>query len=240
MTSFPEENFYRVAHLVLDEIPSQLRKFFKDLWDTKYPSTPWDDTVISGHLFLARERNVKDKEILSNIQNGDTNKWDGTTLFAVLLYSSYNFLKADPNARTCIDNLRKLRNKCYGHLDSAKVEDPDYQQILQDAKNTFTQMGWPSTGILLIETRVLNTHDFLTLKNDLQQERERNNQVEIELNVVKEEVKEIQEKVEKVEENIEKRKSEATLAKESTGEAKIYLFETYLLLYCNFVFSFGG
>ena len=231
MTSFPEEKFYRVAHLVLDEIPGQLRKFFKDLWDTKYPLTLWDDTVTSGQLFLARERNVKDKGILSNIQNGDTNKWDGTTLFAVLLYSSYNFLKADPNARACIDNLRTLRNKCYGHLDSDKVEDQDYQQILQDVKNTFTQMGWPSTGILLIETRVLNTHDFRTLKNDLQQERARNNQLEIELNVVKGD-----EKVEKVEENIEKLQTEATLAKESTGEAKINLFQTYLLLYCKFLF----
>ena len=237
MTSFPEENFYRVAHLVLEEIPSQLRKYFKGLWDIKYSSTPWNDTVTSGQLFLPRERNIKDKWILSNIQNGDTNRWDGTTLFAVLLHSSYRFLKADPNARACIDNLRKLRNTCYGHLDSAKVEDPDYQQILQDAKNTFTQMGWPSTGILLIETRVLNTHDFQTLKNDLQQERARNNQLEIELNLVKKDVKEIQEKIEKVEEDIEKLKTEATLANESIGEAKIDLFET---LYCKFLFLFGG
>ena len=216
MTSIPEENFYRVAHLILDEIPSQLRQYFKRKWDTKYPSDPWDDTTVSGQLFFTRERNrtlIKNTAIQSNIQHGDTNKWDGTTLFAVLLYSSHNLLKTDKNADTLIDTLRKLRNTSYGHLDSAKIEDPDYQQIIQDAKNTFANLGWPSTEIAAIETKVLVTRDFQTLKNEMQKERANNKYSETKLNLVQEDVEQVKEKVEKVEDDVKRLKADALLTK---------------------------
>ena len=184
MGSTPEENFYRVAHLILDEIPIQLRKYFKSEWNAKYPQAPWGDSLNSGQLFLQRKGNIKDKTIINRIQNGDSNEWDGTTLFAVLLFSGHN-LFADPNARTCIDDLRQLRNKCYAHLDSAKIEDPDYQQIIQDVKNTFMKMKWSVTKIIVIETKILTTHDVQKLLNDMLQEGAYNKQLENELNLIK-------------------------------------------------------
>ena len=217
MSGIPEENFYRVAHLILDEIPNQLRNYFKSLWNNRYPSTRWDDTNTSGQLFLPG-RNITNREILSKIQDGNTNEWDGTTLFAVLLFSSYNFFRADPNARVCIDRLRKLRNESYAHLDSTKIDDPAYNNIFKDAKNVFKQMGWQSNGIILIEARVLNTHDFQRLKTDMQQERARNRQLEIELNLVKEDVRQVKEQAEKAEDSIEKVKTEVLLTKKITGK----------------------
>ena len=206
MASIPEENFYRATILILDVIPSQLRKYFKDLWDTRYPSVPWDDTVARGELFLARERNIKDRGILNDIKNGNTNKWDGTTLSAVLLNSSHNFLKTDPNARVCIDKLRSLKRICFAHLDSGKLEDSDYLKILQDAKQSFSQMGWPISGI---EAIALNTRNHQVLKNEMHRERSRS----IQWDIVEREL-DLEENVEEVDEIV--------------GERKINLFETLI------------
>ena len=197
MTSFPEENFYRVAHLVLDVIPTQLRNFFKDKWDTKYPSNPWDDTGNSGQLFLFGEKNIKDKGILHNIQNGDRSKWDGTTLFAILLFSSKNLLKTDPNARTCIDDLRLLRNTCYGHLDSGRIDDTDYQQVFQCAKHAFALMGWSISAINVSETRILVTKDYQKLRDELRKERANNTQLKTKLDTTIEKVDEVKQIAEK-------------------------------------------
>ena len=50
------ENFWRATNIVLNEVPSQLRKFFKDKWDNKYPHMPWDDTAPSGQMFWNGEK----------------------------------------------------------------------------------------------------------------------------------------------------------------------------------------
>ena len=227
MTSIPEENFYRVSHLVLDEIPTQLRDYFKSQWNTRNLSAPWDDTITSRQLFLQKEKNITDQTIRSNIRNGDRNKWDGTTLFAVLLYSSHNLLIADPNARVCIDDLRKLRNTCYGHLHAGKIEDPDYQQIVQDIKNAFSQMQWSLTGILATETKVLVTKDYERLRNDMQAEKANNKRLEVLLNLIEERVGKVEEKtgkvegrMAKVEENIEKLITDDQLMRQSIGKTR--------------------
>ena len=190
-----EENFYRVSHLILDEIPFQLRKYFIDRWNTKYHKIPWEDTANSGNTFLKWERSrsiTTSAYTRSNIENGDTCKWDGTTLFAVLLYSSHKLLQADQNAVDCIDNLRQLRNECFAHLNSARVKDPDYQQIVKDLKYIFTQMNWSLSGITTIENRSLVTKDLLKLMNDMKQENANNKQLEARINAVETDLKQLQ------------------------------------------------
>ena len=209
MTSFPEENFYRVAHLVLDIIPAQLRNYFRDKWDTKNPLNPWDDTGNSGRLFLLRENNIKDKGVLGDIEKGDTSEWDGTTLFAVLLYSSHNLLQADENARTCINDLRGLRNTCYRHLDSGKIDDSHYQQVFHCAKNAFALMGWSVTGINATEARVLVTQDYQKLKDELRKERANDTQLEIKLDTANGKVVEVKQ----IAENLLREKREGKVSR---------------------------
>ena len=193
MSGTYEENFYRVSHLILDEIPSQLRIYFKLKWNAKYPSNPWDDTASSGQIFLHRERNrTLSTFVRSSIQNGDTDKWDGTTLFAVLLYSSHRLLQGDTAADTCINDLRQLRNECFAHQDSARINDADYQRIFNDVKHTFNQMNWSQNGITVIETMSLVTNDLRRLTNDMQQERANNRQLETRINVVEADLRQLQ------------------------------------------------
>ena len=166
------ENFYKVTHLVLDEIPLHLRQYFKDAWDTKYPTTPWDDSPTSGNLLLTKELNNKtSKAIGQRVQHGDRNKWDGTVLFAVLLFSSQKFVKQSSNEYSCIDKLRIMRNTHFAHLESAELQNSDCQQIFSDARQIFLQMKWPLNGIKAIENSTINKTGRMRLLEQLKEER---------------------------------------------------------------------
>ena len=52
------ENFWRATNMVLNEVPSKLRLFFKQKWNEKYSQMPWDDTEASGKNFWRCKLNV--------------------------------------------------------------------------------------------------------------------------------------------------------------------------------------
>ena len=164
----PEENFYRVCHIVLDVIPKGLHSLFKCLWDGKYPYTPWDDRPASGQNFLKKERNQTVRTTVNRYMNhGDSNQFDGTCLFSILLYSSQNFLQGQPVVKTVIDQLRIIRNGFFAHLPGASMAHNDYRTLLADVKAIFTQLGWPITPICDTEHKYLNTSQLKQLEDAL-------------------------------------------------------------------------
>ena len=172
-----EENFYKVSHIVLDEIPTKLRDFFKTLWDTKYPAYPWIDTPVCGQRFLNTDRNVQ-KHIRPHIALGDRKEWDGTTLFAVLLFSSHNLIQKNTPTYQAIDNLRAVRNSHYGHLNCAKIDTSAYQQITSNVKTCFATLNWATNGISAIEQRNVLKGDSVRLLKVMQEEKARNDALE--------------------------------------------------------------
>ena len=183
----PEENFYRVGHIILDVIPKDLRRLFKSLWDSKYPNTPWDDRPASGQAFLQKERNQSVKKTVSqDMLHGNSNRFDGTCLFSILLYSSQKFFQGRPNAKPHIDSLRIVRNGCFAHLPSASITDHDYQILLTNVKTAFQNLGWPTNPICDIEQKQLNTSQLKTLENSLIAEKKRNQSLENRLSLVEE------------------------------------------------------
>ena len=85
-----EENFFRVSKLVYNEIPAQLRSFFKHKWQSKF-SQDWDDSPTSGDtLWKTLSPGTRSKkwndEIKNKIKEGSSHAWDCTVLFEVLLY----------------------------------------------------------------------------------------------------------------------------------------------------------
>ena len=172
-----EENFYKVSHIVLDEIPTKLRDFFKMSWDTKYPAYPWIDTPACGQRFLNAERNVQ-KHIRPHIALGDRKEWDGTTLFAVLLFSSLNLIQKNTPAYQAIDNLRAVRNNHYGHLNCARIDTPAYQQITSNVQTSFATLNWATNGISAIEQRNVLKGDGVRLLKVMQEEKARNDALE--------------------------------------------------------------
>ena len=174
-----EENFYRISHIVLDIIPKNLRPLFKSLWDRKYPTLPWGDTPADGRSFLAMERNQTVKKMVNqNMLQGDNEKFDGTTLFAILLYSSQRFLHGRPNVYALIDQLRMIRNQYFAHLPRASLSNHDYQTVIVDTKCCFAQLGWPITSVCDVETKCFNETQVKKLENALLEESNRNDYLE--------------------------------------------------------------
>ena len=177
---FSEERFYRASHIFLDEVPALLRRLYKDKWDLKYPQHPWDNTPVSGQNFLSRERNKKTKDIVKNgMLHGDRSSWDGTILFAALLYSSHQLIARATPEYDLIDNLRKIRNVCFAHRAAAKIPEAEYINLIREVKAIFNGFGWPHTGIEDIEEKQLHTSDNQALQRSLSLECERNDSLGI-------------------------------------------------------------
>ena len=217
----PEENFYRVCHIVLDVIPKSLRELFKNLWNSKYPGTPWNDSPASGRTFLQNERNkTVRKTVNRNMLHGDCNQFDGTTLFSTLLYSSQNFCHGQPIIRANIDKLRIVRNECFAHQPSASVSDNDYKSLLEYVKSVFVQLGWSTAPIRNVEQKYLNTSHLKQLEDLLVSEGKRNRKLETRLTSLEkkmlENLKSMETKISVAGNKIEAIQTGLTLAKDAT------------------------
>ena len=186
-----EDNFYKISHLVLDEIPAKLRDFFKKLWNAKYPAHPWLDTPACGQHLLSTERSIQ-RHIRPSIALGNRKEWDGTTLFAVLLFSSHSLLPKNTPIYQAIDNLRLCRNNHYGHLNCASIDTPVYQQIIADVKTSFVTLNWSTNGITAIENRKLQKQHGLRLWKAMQEEKTKNDALENRLGYVETDVTQLQ------------------------------------------------
>ena len=83
-------NFLRLCYIILENTPAVLRKIFKSQFEIKH-KLQWKDSRKCGQRLMYHEKwksklNAEQKELL---KDGNTNKWDATLLFHVLLYSSW-------------------------------------------------------------------------------------------------------------------------------------------------------
>lgn len=85
---FNRLNYFRVCRITVDHIPQVLQGIFY----AKLPS--WQDSPASGNRFFKNERWASrlSPEMISKIKQGNSNNWDATILFHVLLYSSHCLL----------------------------------------------------------------------------------------------------------------------------------------------------
>ena len=188
----------------MDVIPKGLRDLFKDLWNSKYPHTPWDDRPGSGQAFLRNERSqAVRKTVNQSMIHGDSNKFDGTTLFSILLYSSQKFCQDQSNIKTNIDKLRLIRNNCFAHLPSASLTDQEYQTLLAEVKSIFSGLGWPITSVCDIEQNSISTSKVKQLEDELIAEGKRNKNLETRLGSLEMRVRSVEGHYKESEERLE-------------------------------------
>ena len=185
------ENFVRLAKIVLEVIPGNLRILFETEWNKKFQNNPWDNTPASGS-FLVKEINRTGVKwppgIKQALATGDKSQWDPTTLFFVLLRSE---LKIIPKTRSPtkrklplsvseeIDKLRDIRNNFYGHLASASIHGADYQQVMSEIGQIFTKLTWRQglKDIRTIKNTPVSTSEMEALKKKLEEEKKRNDEL---------------------------------------------------------------
>ncbi|XP_046863501.1 uncharacterized protein LOC124457267 [Xenia sp. Carnegie-2017] len=98
MQSREKINNSYLQEILTDVVEKKLVDLFIQNWDTHYKTShgEWENTNVSGmKLFNIEKTKMKpkphDKHIMSKFQDGDTSKWDCTTLFAAILFSNSSF-----------------------------------------------------------------------------------------------------------------------------------------------------
>eukprot|EP00794_Sanderia_malayensis_P018437 gene18436-20286_t len=186
-----KENFHKLARIILDVLPKNLRQLFKDKWGLKFPNNKWDDTTASGAFLLSQvPKHVKKPmpDISSNLRKGDTAKWDPTTLFWVFLYSGLKLIApcrvGGPIALPLLESeyinmVREIRNTFFAHAHQASIKKDDFEYIMEKLK-TQTQFGGASlkTELEKIENSPIETELSMNLRQQLEDQKKANNVLE--------------------------------------------------------------
>ena len=139
-------NFFRLCHIITDEVAGSLRLFFKKRWNRlkKRKFGEWKDLRKNGRDFWKlerpnnRKRNAKE---LGIIVNGNTAEWDCTKLFYAIRYSDCIGWSLEPDRVEAVEKLGEVRNEFYGHIPFGKIDDTEFKDIIEQIKDAFQAIG---------------------------------------------------------------------------------------------------
>ena len=136
-------NFLYTAQVILDHIPSVLRKVFIKKVDPLRQQTDLGQWLHSNQV---KHRYPKQQNTLDT---GDVEEWD-TTLLCHLLLDEKNLTnlnnrapligQTSSNEHKAVVELRAIRNDYYGHLSKAEVSDDTLQELIERVKVCYTEL----------------------------------------------------------------------------------------------------
>ena len=139
-------NYFRLCHIITDEVAGSLRLFFKKRWNRFYkrefgewkdlPKNGWD--FWEGESLNNRERHAEELAIMVN---GNTAEWDCTKLFYAIRYSDCIGWSLEPDRVEAMKKIGKARNKFYGHIPLGKIDDTEFKDIIEQIKDAFQAIG---------------------------------------------------------------------------------------------------
>ena len=195
--SVDEENFLKLTRIILDELRGKLRNLFITEFERKY-GFPYGDDPAAGTFFLSNvllQNRSKDAGVRDKIQNGDSNKFDCTSLFYCILYSGALLqpamrrkdLRTQPcNSSELLDMLREHRNM-FAHSTSAEINQTEFDDRVNRMQMIYQQLGWSCTDLQQAASDPLTTEEChrleqalltaLTQRNALDQVVQRDNQL---------------------------------------------------------------
>ena len=174
-----------------------MRLIFKQEWDKRYKTTlgEWQDTQKNGFDFFNNESKLNQKRnarCLEEIKTGDSAKWDCTTLFyAIRFSSSINGL--DQQIRTSVDVLREFRNSYFAHMAGSELSDQLFKVAVRKVESAIQALGLPN--IAQIQTAKISSFtdlwplSVLKFKEKLESLKADLNRVKEDLTIADEQVK---------------------------------------------------
>ena len=160
-------NYFRMVYIVMNIFSTELRGLFKKEWNFAYRK-PWRDTTTDGSFSCGQESpgNKRNKKFqLALIAKGDSNKFDSTTLFYCLLYSTslgHEIRRRKKHVHNEINNLRELRNKVSHLVPHGEASRAEFDHFCRDACSAFTKLRLPTNDLQRVmketsfETKELN------------------------------------------------------------------------------------
>lgn len=189
-----EQNFVKLTKIILDIIPKHLRTFFVNKWNEKFPQAWKSDktsgTTIDNNIPKKRKKqcrfyfSIKDK-----IQEGDEKRWDITILTFVLLFSGLELIEGcrEKNERDDqlleseeIDNIREMRNTYFAHIESMRCSSNDFEKMITGIKTAVDRLfgQHAKTEVCDIESSNIGNEMIMQLKDQLEEEKNRNRMFE--------------------------------------------------------------
>ena len=179
-----QENFWRLIHILWDDVPRRLRVFFKRKYRQRF-NIAWGDNQQSGEFFIANFPNANTartgQHIIDTIRQGDTALYDCTALFTCLLYSGTRILhprpRTPPGTRTPrirdserVDELREMRNEL-AHSTSVSVPSATFNMKLSSLEDVYAQLHWDPTEMRRLARDPVATAECTRLEQLLDAER---------------------------------------------------------------------
>ena len=137
-------NFVYTAQVIVNHMPDVLRKVFRKKVDPLHQQTDLGQWLKSNqvqHPYHKKEKKPLESE---DVEKGDT-----TLLCHLLLYDD-SLIKLNngvpligqksSNEYKAVDQLRKIRNKYYGHLSRAEISDDILQQLIEGVKECYNDL----------------------------------------------------------------------------------------------------
>ena len=182
-----EENFVKIAKIVLDVVPHHLRKLFITKWEEKYPNEKWESNSTSGDALVAKIASVN-KNYADKLKAGDEQQWDTTILVYVFLYSGLKLIdqcrnpkeKRNPPLRISeeIDIIRETRNEFFGHAAQMSFPSNDFAALVDKLKSVARNIFGADTEKEIddIKKVPIDTQSTADLRQRLEEEKNRNDQ----------------------------------------------------------------
>ena len=156
--SHEQLNYFRLCHIVTDEVAGSLRLFFKKEWDRLYKITfgEWKDVPKNGRDFWCgespsnQEINAKHLEIMVK---GNTVEWDCTKLFYAICYSDCISWYLRPAYKNALEKLRKARNKFYSHIPRGEINGAEFEFIIKQVEDALLALGLSTDKIQVIRNQ---------------------------------------------------------------------------------------
>ena len=174
-----QERFLRIAHILLDDVPTHLRAMLKAKFQARF-GFAWGDNRATGEFFFANFTARNTPLHISNvIRQGKTEAFDSTALVTCLLFSGILLPRPRrvprPHPITDsdrVDELRELRNTL-AHASSASLTQADFNQKLASLNTIYAQLHWNPTVMRQWAQDPVVTAESVRLQQLLDVERQR-------------------------------------------------------------------
>ena len=148
-------NYFKLCHIITDEVAGSLRLFFKKEWNRLYKRTfgEWKDLPKNGCDFWDGEslnNRERHAEELAIMVNGNTAEWDCTKLFYAIRYSDCIGWFLKPDYVKALEKLRKARNKSYGHISLGQINEAKFKYIIKQIEDALQALGLSRNRIQMV------------------------------------------------------------------------------------------
>ena len=143
-----KENFVKLTG-ILDIVAENLRAFFVEKWNSRYPMFNWKSNAASGSRLYDKiakgfREARQNKDYIAKMRAGDEKQWDITVVCKVLLDCGLSLIQhCRPTENRSdsllpseeIDNIRKIRNGFFAHLSQFSCSDDDFTATVAEIKS---------------------------------------------------------------------------------------------------------